>query len=453
MAPVSYFLELPSFLENFSNQEDVMYFRKGTEAYEKSRKGFNKRIDKYPSIIANCRTEKGVVDAVLRAQKEGLPVAVKSGGHCMEGFSSNQGGMVVNLSELNSVEWLDEHTIQVGPACTLSKLYDELLPKGVIVPGGSCAGVAVGGLALGGGYGLLSRSLGLTCDSMKGLRMVNGKGQVIDTDSDPDLLKACKGGNSGNFGIVTSIRFNVHRAPTHMQSFKFRSFSVSTTRAFSLFQQWFEKSALLPNHCFSAFVLNRKTAYILLVNTGKLTEEVNSFIASFKSISDKYTQSVRQPLSQALKNYYGRREPLYFKNASAGLYNDFKDIEDRLKSVIDKVGKTTGMIFQVNTLGGKVRDAAYEKASVFPYRKHSFFSELQVYWDRPSQEESGLKSFQEVQMMINPKGDMPQYRNYPDIRFKNAPQVYYGGSYPFLQKMKSRHDPGNIFRYEQSIVA
>jgi FAD/FMN-containing dehydrogenase len=73
-----------------------------------------------------------------------MSVAIKSGGHCMEGFSSNQGGMVIDLSELNQIKWIDENTIEVGPSCTLSRLYDNILPKGKIIPGGSCAGVAIG---------------------------------------------------------------------------------------------------------------------------------------------------------------------------------------------------------------------------------------------------------------------------------------------------------------------
>lgn len=453
LAPMSFLMDAPSFLYDLVQNPVVLFFIKGTEAYEQLRKGFNKRIDKYPAVIAKCFTEKGVIEAVKKAKKEGLSVAIKSGGHCMEGFSTNQGGMVINLSELKKIEWLDDATVQVGPACTLSELYDALLPKGVIIPGGSCAGVAIGGLVLGGGYGLFSRSLGLTCDSLIGLKMINGKGDCIDTNSDSILLKACKGGNSGNFGVVTSLRFKVNVAPKYMQSFKFRSFAVTTQRAYNLFQNWFKQTAFLPNHCFSAFVLNRKTSYILLTNTGKQTAAVNGFIDSFKSISDKSTQSIKQPLPQALKNYYGRTEPLYFKNASAGLYQGFDDIKDRLQSVIEKVGKSNGMIFQINTLGGKVKDGVFSNASVFPHRNLLFFSELQVYWDKPSQQESGLKSFQEVQMLINPKGDMPQYRNYPDLRFKNAPEVYYSENYVLLQSLKKKYDSENLFRYEQSIKA
>ena len=125
----------------FAENANVTYFKKGDAEYELLRKGFNKRIDKYPEIIARCNNEKGVSEAITLAIKKSLPVAVKSGGHCMEGFSCNNNGMVINLSALNKIEWLDENTIRVGPACTLAMLYNVLLPKNKIIPGGSCAGV------------------------------------------------------------------------------------------------------------------------------------------------------------------------------------------------------------------------------------------------------------------------------------------------------------------------
>jgi len=451
MIPMSYLAKPISPLVDLCEIPNVIYYRKGSVEYELLRKRFNKRIDKYPSVIAKCLSEKGIVEAVSLANSNKMSVAIKSGGHCMEGFSSNQGGMVIDLSELNQIKWIDENTIEVGPSCTLSRLYENILPKGKIIPGGSCAGVAIGGLALGGGYGLLSRTYGLTCDSLKGVTLINGKGErVIANENDP-LLKACKGGNSGNFGVVSSMKFKVHVAPAFMQSYKFRTFKVTTERAFSLLKLWFIHVNKLPNHCFSAFVLNRKTAYILLTITGKQEKGIGTFIEAMKSASDKTTNTQKLPIQQALKNYYGRKEPLYFKNASAGLYTDFDDIASQLKAVIEKVGKTPGMIYQVNTLGGKVNDPIFNADAVFPYRAFNYFSELQVYWDRPQQEALSLKAFQEVQMLLNPAGKMPQYRNYPDINFVHATDVYYGEHLPFLKKIKRQHDPSDRFHYEQSI--
>ena len=359
--------------------------------------------------------------------------------------------MVINLSALNKIEWLDENTIRVGPACTLAMLYNVLLPKNKIIPGGSCAGVGIGGLTLGGGYGLLARKFGLTCDSLQSVTMVDGNGNIRTSDNDNELLWACKGGNNGNFGVVTSLTFKLHDAPQTMQSFKFRSFNVNTVFAKAILEKWFAICGRLPVSCFSAFVLNHKTLYILITNAGKHTPQLQQVIDELKSVSDKSTNSVRQPLASALKNYYGRQYPLYFKNASAGLYKDFSEISGCIEKAMELVVNTPGMIYQVNALGGKILNKEFETASSFPHRDYIYFSELQTYWEQPAQEKKLLQRFQQVQEVFINHGIKAQYRNYPDINFKEWKEYYYSKNYVRLQSVKRKFDPDNLFRYEQSL--
>jgi FAD/FMN-containing dehydrogenase len=429
----------------------VLYYKPGDPEYELLRKGFNKRIDKFPAIIALCKSTAEVAEAILYASKNNLPIAVKSGGHCMEGFSANNGGMVINLSALKNIEWLNRDTIKVEPGCTLRELYATLLPKKKIIPGGSCAGVGIGGLVLGGGYGLMARKFGLTCDSLLGVTMVDGTGKIISSGNDNDLLWASRGGNNGNFGVATELIFKVHTAPSFMQSFRFRAYKIDTKRAKDILQKWFELTAALPVDCFSAFVLNGKTLYILLTNTGKHTERVQEAISGLKAITDKTSSTQPQPLARALKVYYGRQQPLYFKNASAGLYKNFADIAPLVDKVLELVLSAPGMIYQVNTLGGNIQDTGLEKASAFPHRAYSFFSELQAYWETPGQQTRLAEKFQQVQQLFTSNGIVAQYRNYPDINFTNPGEMYYGENYKRLQQLKNKYDPDNLFRYEQSI--
>lgn len=448
-----------SFAERFEkytipqSNDNVTYFKKGDADYELLRKGFNKRIDKFPLIIALCKNTTGVTEAIKYARQNNLPVAIKSGGHCMEGFSCNDGGMVINLSLLNKIEWIDATTIKVGPGCTLSNIYDKVIPKGKILPGGSCAGVGIGGLVLGGGYGLLGRKFGLTCDSLQEVTMVDGKGNIQSSVNDKELLWACKGGGNGNFGVVTELAFKLYKAPASLQSYRFKSFKVDTEKAKTVLQKWFEVTPSLPTGCFSAFVLNRRTIYILLTNADKHSAEVQKVIDTLSVLTEKTTKTKPQPITTALKVFYGRREPLFFKNASAGLYKNFTDIENRIDKVIETVIATPGMIYQVNTLGGNIKNVDFEKASCFPHRAYTYFSELQTYWDLEKQEARLLEKFQEVQMQFISNGIKTQYRNYPDIKFTNWQEMYYASSYAKLQQIKRKYDPDNIIRNEQSIKA
>jgi len=431
---------------------DVTYYKSGDPEYDSLRKGFNKRINKFPRVIALCKTEAGVAEAVAYASGAGLPIAIKSGGHCMEGFSCNDGGMVINVSLLNKIEWINNETIKVGPGCTISHLYDEILPKGKIIPGGSCGSVGIGGLTLGGGYGLLARKYGLTCDSLQEVSMVDAKGEIRNTANDKELLWACKGGGNGNFGVITSLTFKLHKAPATLQSFRFRTHNINAVRAKQILQNWFETTADLPPSCFSAFVLNKKTIYILLTNAEKHTAHVQNVIDKLSVVADKTTSTKPQPIASALKVFYGDKNPQFFKNASAGLYKSFSDIEPIVDSVIEIVMTSPGMIYQVNTLGGKITQPEFEKASAFPHRAYPYFSELQTYWQTEKQGARLIERFEAVQEIFINNGIKAQYRNYPDVKFKNWETMYYGDNYQRLRSVKFKYDRYNQIRHEQSVA-
>lgn len=429
----------------------VDYYKKQDTAYNALRKGFNKRIEKFPAVIAVCKNTTGVSEAIQYAIKNNLPVAVKSGGHCMEGFSANDNGMVINLSLLNSTTWISKEMITVGPACLLANLYNVILPKGRIIPGGSCATVAIGGLVLGGGYGLLARKFGLTCDSLLEITMVDGKGNIVNSADDKELLWACKGGGNGNFGVVTELKFKTHPAPKTLQSFRFKTHQANGAKAASILKKWFELTATLPEGCFSAYVLNGKTVYILLTNADKHDQHVQQIVNGLSAISEKTTKTSPQPLAKALPVFYGRKDPLYFKNASAGLYKNFADIEGMIESVTATVCSTPGMIYQVNTLGGNIMNSEFESNAAFAHRAFPYFSELQTYWEKPAQSKRLLEKFEMVQQLFTAHGISAQYRNYPDINFKNWDAKYYGSSYSRLQQVKKKYDPHNVISHSQSV--
>lgn len=431
--------------------KNVSFYKKTDPAYEKLNIGFNKRIEKYPAIIALPTNIQGVVEAIQYAKENELVVAVKSGGHCFEGFSSNNDGMMINLSKLNQIEWLDKETVKVGPACKLGELYENMLSKNRFIPAGSCAGVGVAGLTLGGGYGLFSRKYGLTCDSLEEVTMVDGNGNIINSKDDAELLWACKGGGNGNFGVIAEMKFKTHAAPQSLQSHRFKAFKLTPERATSILEKWFSLVEKLPESCFSAFVLNHKTIVILLTNFENETDEIQEVKEELSLVVDKTTSTSTQPLATAIKTFYGIQEPIYFKNASAGLYKSFDDIKDHIHQVVEIVCSTPGMIYQVNTLGGQINNPAFKATSSYPHRSYPFLSELQTYWDKPSQSEKFIEAFRKVQKVFTENGMQTQYRNYPDIEFKNWENLYYAENYTKLQAVKKKYDPNNLIRHEQSI--
>lgn len=433
------------------SENDVIFYKKEDAKYESYRIGFNKRVQKFPLVIALCKTTLGVQAAVKYAKENKLKIAVKSGGHCFEGFSSNDNGLVINLSEMNTVEFTENDLIKIQPGCKLYQLYFAILPKGKIIPAGSCGGVGVGGLTLGGGYGFFSRKYGLTCDSLQEITLVDAQGNIHNSKNNPDLLWACKGGGNGNFGVVTEMIFKTYDAPKHFTSHRFKVRHLDATTTKNIMEKWFQLTKDLPQSCFSAFVLNGKTLTILLTDYENTPSIAEQFKATLSPLMESITIGIPKPLAVALKNYYGIQYPIYFKNSSAGLYENFETIKPFIADVIQKVIDTPKMIYQINTLGGNINNEDFETQSAYPHRALPYLSELQTYWENDTQTKHFETAFEEVQQIFKQNNIKTQYRNYPDINFEDAQHLYYGKNYERLQKIKQQYDADNIFGYAQGV--
>ncbi len=418
--------------------------------YDKARQLFNSDLSLRPAFILPCRNERQVAEAIGFANEKDLPVAVKSGGHSFAGFSMNEGGVVIDLSICSQKVYLPQsQRLHAGPGAKLGTLYDVLLPHGRLLPAGSCAGVGLGGLTLGGGYGLFARQYGLTCDHLQRVRMIDGRGQVIDSEDDPDLLWACRGGGNGNFGVVTSMEFMTRPAPRVLGAQRF-SASVSTpARAVELMAVWFEMAATLAEPIFSAFILNGKKVTILLTSSYATSGPAfQRAVGSLRKAGFASRGAANSPLARALKRYYGRPGPLPFSNCSGGYYRGMEDLEGVAMQLAAKVAANPGLIFQVNTLGGAI---ARGPESAYPHRALPFLGEIQSYWNRASQRNKLVGAVKELRVAISEAGVKAHYRNYPDLTLENWEESYYGDSYRKLQGLKIRYDPHDRIRHPQSV--
>lgn len=183
--------------------------------YDDARRIYNAMIDKRPRLIARCTDEADVIAAVDLARDEDLPLAVRGGGHNGAGLSLCDGGLMADLSAMKGVR-VDPfaHTVRVGPGCTWGDVDHATHAFGLATVSGIISTTGVGGLALGGGHGYLSRKYGLTVDNLLGADVVLADGTLVHASDDehPDLFWALRGGG-GNFGVVTSFLFRLH--PVH----------------------------------------------------------------------------------------------------------------------------------------------------------------------------------------------------------------------------------------------
>jgi FAD/FMN-containing dehydrogenase len=167
-----------------------------------------------PRLVVRCRSDADVVAALGHARGTGLHIVPRGGGHCFAGRSSTA-GMVLDLSGLDRVDVAGGGSATIGAGARLGRVYAELHRHRRTVPAGCGGTVGIAGLTLGGGIGLLGRTHGLTCDSLTGARVVLADGRVVDCDRDreAELFWALRGAGGGQFGVVTSLRFDTVPEP------------------------------------------------------------------------------------------------------------------------------------------------------------------------------------------------------------------------------------------------
>ena len=184
----------------------------GEPLYEEECRLYNAMIQKRPGIIIKCTDVADVISAVHFGRQNNLLTAVRGGGHNGGGLGSCDGGLVISLAGIKSVRVNTQAgTVRVGGGNTWGETDHATHPFGLAVPGGIISTTGVGGLTLGGGIGYLTRKYGLSIDSLLSADMVLADGSFITADKDHygDLFWAIRGGG-GNFGIVTSFKFQAH---------------------------------------------------------------------------------------------------------------------------------------------------------------------------------------------------------------------------------------------------
>ncbi|MEU2717259.1 FAD-binding oxidoreductase [Streptomyces sp. NPDC007205] len=190
--------------------------------YDAARGVYNAMIDKRPAVVARCRGTSDVIGAVRFAREEGLPIAVRGGGHSVAGHGTCDDGMVIDLSLMRGVH-VDpvRRTARVQAGALLGDVDRETQVYGLAVPTGQMSETGIAGLTLNGGLGMLLHKYGLTCDNLLSADMVTVAGEVVTAseDSRPELFWALRGGG-GNFGVVTSFEFRLHPVgPTMLAGF------------------------------------------------------------------------------------------------------------------------------------------------------------------------------------------------------------------------------------------
>jgi FAD/FMN-containing dehydrogenase len=188
-----------------------------------------------PEALVECATPGEVAEALAYAERSGLEVAIRSGGHCFAGRSSTT-GVVIDVTPMHGVA-LDGDVATIGAGTRLGALYDALEPS--TIPAGCGPTVGIAGLALGGGLGILGRAHGLTCDALLGAQVVLAGGRVVECDAErePELFWALRGAGNGSLGVVTRLRFRTLPAP-EISAFELHRPREEAVELIETWQRW-----------------------------------------------------------------------------------------------------------------------------------------------------------------------------------------------------------------------
>ena len=195
--------------------------RPGTPGYDVLRRPAIPRFDDVrPAAVVLCDGPEDVAATLALARSAGLPVAVRSGGHCFAGRSTTE-GVVIDVSPLDRSRSRATRAT-IGAGARLGDVYDALDAHGLTIAGGCGPTVGIAGLTLGGGLGILGRLHGLTSDRLRAAEVVLADGRLVscDADAEADLFWALRGAGGGRFGVVTSLVFDDDPGPAARRAFE-----------------------------------------------------------------------------------------------------------------------------------------------------------------------------------------------------------------------------------------
>ena len=204
---------LQSALDEFRSMFTGPVIMPADSAYDTARAVWNAEIDHEPAMIARCLNAADVSAAIIFARQQELEISVRGGAHNVSGCAVADGGLMIDLSELREVT-VDPagRRAQVGGGALLADMDAATQAHGLATPAGLVSHTGVGGLTLGGGMGWLTRKFGMAIDNLVSAEMVVADGRILRAaaDENPDLFWAIRGGG-GNFGVVTSFEFRLHK--------------------------------------------------------------------------------------------------------------------------------------------------------------------------------------------------------------------------------------------------
>ncbi|VIO72157.1 FAD-binding oxidoreductase [Bradyrhizobium ivorense] len=429
----------------------------GDAGYDEARRVHNGLINKKPALIAQCRDASDVADAVRLAQRLGLEVAVRGGGHNVAGRATIDGGVMIDLSAMKRIEVDPERrTVRAQGGVTWAELDRETQKHGLAVTGGVVSSTGIAGLTLGGGLGWLMGKYGLALDNLVSLELINAQGELIraSTTDEPDLFWAARGGG-GNFGIATTLEYQLHAVgPTITGGLIAYPFDRSRD-VLSLFRE--RTSSLSDEQILFATLAHApdgsgvKLAAMVTCHCGPL------------ATGELAMRPLRQLGAPALDGIgpmpYCDLNSMLDAGYPKGAFNYWKSTflrdlsDDAIRTMIECFARCPtpmGQFVVEHVHGAAVRVGIEETA--FPHRQEGYNFLILTQWLDAAMTDRCIAWARDTYARMAPFAAAGRYVNYlGDDEGGDPVPAAYGTNYRRLRELKSKYDPKNFFRMNQNI--
>jgi FAD/FMN-containing dehydrogenase len=448
--------ELGSFGDRLIGPED--------DRYDEARALFNAMIDRRPALIARCASADDVAAVIRFAREQDARIAIRGGGHNGGGLASVDGGVVVDLSPLDSVA-VDPatRTVRVGAGAVWGQVDAATQPHELAVPTGIISSTGVAGLTLGGGHGYLSRRHGLTIDNLLSAELVLADGSRVtaSADENPDLFWAIRGGG-GNFGVVTEFTFQAHPLATIVGGPTFWAIEDADA-LLAAYREWLPSA---PRNVMGFFNFHTippvKEAFPEELHLRKVCgvvwcidasdEDADAAMAPMLSVAEPLLHGVgRMPiagLNSAFDGLYGPGDQWYWRGAF------LREIPDEAIT-INREWNERMPGFKAGThfypVDGAVNDVPVD-GTAFAYRDATW-SQVFIGCDPDPASASAVRDWTVgYHEAIVPFTAGASYVNFMmDDEGQGRVKATYGPNYARLAQVKGAYDPDNVFRVNQNI--
>jgi FAD/FMN-containing dehydrogenase len=416
-----------------------------------------------PALIARCVGAADVRAAVLFAREHDLPTAVRGGGHSASGKGTCDGGLVIDLSTLKGVHVNPRNrTAVAGGGCLWDDYDRETQAFGLATPGGVVSHTGVGGFALGGGIGWLSRRFGLTCDNVVAADLVTADGQFVRASEteNPELFWGLRGGG-GNFGVVTHFTLKVHEVGPEVTC---GILMWPIERAAEAWGAYAELADSAPDELGCTLGVMRAPAAPFVDESlhdkwvagfffcwSGPPEKAEAAVAPFLARRPAVRSIGRMPYTTMQKmvdfmSPHGRRS--YWKSGYA------KGLEDPLASVVvEHMGQSVSPRSQAEFVlfGGAVARVP-ELATAFGDRTGKVVYNVVVNWTDAARDDANKAWANSFFRALQPFSTDAVYVNFLGDEGIDRIRAAYGDKYDRLARLKRAYDPTNFFRLNQNII-